>query len=313
MADSLPTVQVGRTDIRVPVLGLGCAHLGGARDTLRAVDTIYYALEHGCTFFDTAPKYWKCQSELHLGAALPGVPRDSYVLSTKVGRLVRGDGALVADYSRDGVLWSLEASLKRLRLDRIDILHIHDADNHYEQALNETLPALADLRGQGVIRAIGAGMNQWEMLADFAREGDFDCFLLAGRYTLLEQRALELGRISQEQRIGLFLGGVYNSGILATGAQPGAQYNYEDAPQEVLERVSRLEAVCAHYGVALPAAALQLPLAHPGVTALVVGAESPDQVASNLEALETPIPAELWTELKQQGLLREDVPTPGAE
>ena len=315
MIGTFPRKRVGRTRLEVPVLGLGCAPLGGLYAPVPegdALATVRLCLESGVSFFDTAPFYGEGLSERRAGAALTGVPRDEYVLATKVGRLVLPEGGVRFDFSRDGVLRSVEESLGRLGLDRVDVLHIHDADRHYREALEGAFPALAELRRQGVIGAVGAGMNQWEMLADFARDADFDCFLLAGRYTLLEQGALEeFLPLCLEREIGVFLGGVYNSGVLASGAVPGAKYNYADAPPEVLERVRRLQEVCEHHGVPLNVAALQFPLAHPAVTSVVIGARSSAEMGANMGALREPIPAELWAELKAEGLLQEAAPTPG--
>lgn len=314
MTHTLSTNRLGRTRLEVPAVGLGTAPLAGLYAPIpeaQARETVAYCLSSGVTFFDTAPFYGAGESERRLGAALAGVPRDAYVLATKVGRLIGPDGSVTFDFSRDGVLRSLEASLERLRLDRVDILYIHDPDDYPDQALTEAFPALADLRSRGVIGAVGAGMNQAEMLARFAREADFDCFLLAGRYTLLEQGALDgLFPLCREKGIGIILGGVLNSGILATGAVPGAKYEYADAPAEVLDRVARVEAVCARHAVPLRVAALRFATAHPAVTSLLTGAESPRQVEDNLAALQTPIPAELWTELEAEGLLRADAPAP---
>ncbi len=305
---------VGHTYLRVPPMGLGTAPLGGMYTSVseeQAVETVRHALEHGMSFLDTAPFYGAGRSEQYVGSALQGVPRDTYVLATKVGRLVRADGSIVYDFSRDGVLRSLEESLQRLKLDRVDILHIHDADNHYREALDNAFPALAELRDQGAIGAVGAGMNQWAMLSDFARNADFDCFLLAGRYTLLEQGALdEFLPLCEQKGIGVFLGGVFNSGVLASGSGPEAKYNYSDAPAEVTERVARIEAVCARHGVPLPTAALQFPLAHPAVTALLVGARSATENEANLAALEAPVAPQLWADLKVEGLLSEHAPVP---
>ena len=314
LLQDMPTRVAGRTGLVLPVLGLGCAPLGKLPSFTpegQALDTVSYSLENGVTFFDTAPLYGRGMSEQRLGAALSGVPRDSYVLATKVGRLVLPDGSVRFDFTRDGVLRSIEESLERLQLPRIDILHIHDPDNHPREALDVVFPVLADLRSQGVIRAVGAGMNQAEMLAHFARNADFDCFLLAGRYTLLEQGALdELLPLCQEKGIALFLGGVLNSGILATGAVAGAKYNYADAPPEILERVRRIEVVCSRHRVPLRVAALQFPLAHPAVSSMVVGAISPQEVEQNLQALDIAVPMDVWEELRAEGLLHEEAPVP---
>jgi D-threo-aldose 1-dehydrogenase len=317
MTDSTTTLPVGRTALRAPRLALGTGPLGNLYQTIsekQAVETIQAAFNSGVKFFDTAPLYGAGQSERFLGTALRGIPRDQYVLSTKVGRLVRPDGTIKFDdydFTREGVLRSFEASLARLIIDRIDILHMHDPDDHYQDVLDKAFPALAELRAQGVIRAIGAGMNQWQMPAEFARHADFDCFLLAGRYTLLEQGGQEFFSLCQSKGISVFLGGVYNSGILATGAQLGAKYNYIDAPPEILERVRRIEAACARHGVSLRSAALQFPRAQPAVHALIIGAQSAAEFKETLQALNTPIPSELWAELRAEGLLAEFVPVPG--
>jgi len=314
--DSQATLPVGHTSLLAPRLALGTGPLGNLYQVIpekQAVETIQAAFNSGVHFFDTAPLYGAGLSERYLGTALRGIPRDQYVLSTKVGRLEQPDGSIrfdKLDFTRDGVRRSFEVSLERLKIERIDILHMHDPDDHYRDVLDFAFPALAELRSQGVIRAIGAGMNQWQMLAEFARHADFDCFLLAGRYTLLEQGGLELFSLCQAKKISIFLGGVYNSGILATGARPGAKYNYVDAPPEILERVRRIEAVCARHGVSLRSAALQFPRAHPAVHALLVGAQSATEFNETLQALRAPIPPKLWTELRAEGLLAESVPVP---
>ena len=294
---------LGRTGLEVSTLGFGAAPLANLyRDISesQAVATVQAALEQGITYFDTAPLYGRGLSEKRLGVAMAGVARSRYVLSTKIGRLVQDDGSLVWDFSRDGVLRSLEESLARLRCESIDIVHIHDPDSgpgYYRQAMDEAYPALDDLRRQGVIRAVSVGINQWQMLMDFARDGEFDCFMLAGRYTLLEQGALPLLDLCAEREIGILLAGVFNSGILASGARPGAKYNYRDAPAEMMDKTRHLEEVCARHGVSLRAAALQFPLGHPAISSLVIGCSAPQRIADNLELLETAIPVELWREL----------------
>jgi D-threo-aldose 1-dehydrogenase len=262
-------------------------------------------------FFDTAALYGAGLSETRLGAALRGVPRDSYRIASKTG-WDTSDGTNRNNFSREWTLFSVEASLQRLGLDYLDIVHVHDPDCCQQQALDEAFPALYGLRDQGVIRAVGSGMNQWEMLAHFARNAEVDCFLLAGRYTLLEQGALPLLALCQEKGIAVFPGGVYNSGILVTGPVPGARYNYAPAPPEIVERARRLEAVCARHGVPLHVAALQFPLAHPAVRALVVGANTPDEFLAAVNGLDVPIPAELWTDLRAAGLLAAEAPVPSA-
>jgi D-threo-aldose 1-dehydrogenase len=313
----METRPLGRTDLRVSRIGLGTAPIGHLYAPVpedQAQATVRAALDAGITLFDTAPLYGAGLSERRLGTALAGLPRAAFVLSTKVGRRVQPDGSVVFDWTRDGILRSIEESLVRLGLERIDIVHLHDVDAAFSDpaeahraALDVAFPTLAELRAQGVIGAIGAGMNQWEMPAHFARHADFDCFLLAGRYTLLEQGGLPLLRLCRKRGIAVLLGGVFNSGILATGARPGAKYNYADAPPDVLARVARLEAVCAEFGVPLATAALHFPLRHPAVTALVLGAVAPAEVRQNLAALAAPVPPELWQAFGDAGLADTDI------
>jgi D-threo-aldose 1-dehydrogenase len=326
----LEKAPIGKTGLRVTRLGLGGGPLGGLyRDPSDpdAAATVQRALELGLNFFDTAPLYGHGKSERRLGRALAGRPPDSFVVATKVGRvLVPEDAARVEspwfdhpdafrpvfDFSHDGVMRSLEESRKRLSVERIDVVHIHDPDDHYDQAVAEAFPALETLRRQGVIDAIGAGMNQAEMLARLARECDFDCFLLAGRYTLIDHTGLEeLLPLCLARRISIIVGGPYNSGILATGAQPGARFNYADAPSSLLERVRRIEVVCARHGVPLKAAALQFPLAHAAVASVIPGARSAAEVDENFRLMSHPIPRAFWRELRAAGLLPEEAPVPG--
>ena len=321
---------LGKSGLEVTRVGLGCAAIGGLYGDIpedQALEVVHRALSLGLNLLDTAPLYGYGKSEMRLGKALAGIPRDRFVLATKVGRLLVpkemgstdqdgqwGDPPPVRplfDFSYDAVMRSFEESLKRLKLDRIDILHIHDPDNHYEQAIRGAYPALDKLRGQGAIRAVSAGMNQSEMLARFAREGDFDCFLLAGRYSLLEQGALdELFPLCEQKNIGVMLGGTYNSGILAKKLQPGAKYNYADAPPEILERARRLQAVASRYEVSLKAAASQFALAHPVVATVIPGTRVPDRVDENLNVVQERIPADFWAELKAEKLIRPDAPVP---
>jgi D-threo-aldose 1-dehydrogenase len=305
---------LGKNGLAVPILGLGTAPLSGLYrhvEEAEASAVIHAALDQGVTLFDTAPLYGRGLSERYLGAALAGVPRERYLISTKVGRLFDDPhGSIVFDFSRDGVLRSLEGSLQRLHTDRVDILHIHDPDNHQEEALEEAFPTLEELRRQGVVAAIGAGMNQWEALLHFAHFADFDCFLLAGRYTLLEQGALPFLDACQAKGIGVLLGGVFNSGILATGAVPGAKHNYRDAPPDILHRTQAIQDICARHGVPLAAAALQFCCAHPAVASLVVGAVTPGEVQANAAGLQAPIPARLWEDLRVEGLVDAHAPAP---
>ena len=325
--------RLGATGLTVTRVGLGTAALGGLYDVVteeQAEATIARAWELGIRFFDTAPLYGHGLSERRLGAALAGRPRAEFVLATKVGRLLRADappddsqlsGGLerwkgvppvnpVFDFSYDGVLRSVEESLERLGVDRIDVLHIHDPDEHHDEALRGAYRALDRLRAERTIGAVGAGMNQVAMLVRFAREADFDCFLLAGRYTLLDQSALvELLPLCRERGIAVILGGVFNSGILAD-PRPGATYDYSVAPPELVERARRLAAVCGRHGVPLKAAALQFPLAHHAVTSILVGARSVAELEENLALLRLELPADLWSDLRGEGLLEEDAPTP---
>jgi D-threo-aldose 1-dehydrogenase len=320
-------VPLGRTALTVTRFGLGTAPLAGLFEEVeesKGVGVIQRAWDAGIRFFDTAPLYGHGLAETRLGIVLREKPRDEFTLASKVGRLLRADVPPepgqsfrgtppvnpTFDFSYDGVMRSVEESLERLGLDRIDILHIHDPDDHYEEALNGAYRALDRLRSDGVIAAVGAGMNQAEMLTRFAREGNFDCFLLAGRYTLLDQIALkELLPECVERGIAIIAGGVYNSGILAD-PKPGAHYNYQTAPAELLERARRIRDVCDQHGVPLKAAAVQFPLGHPAVSCVVVGCRSAAQLDQSIEMFEFDIPPALWRDLKSAGLLPDDAPTP---
>ena len=327
--DPLTKVQIGKTSLRVTRLGLGGAPLGGLFQDVQsgsAVATIRRALELGINFFDTAPLYGHGKSEMRMGEGLAGTAPGSRVLATKVGRVLVPvePGTLEKDefdnpapfkpefdFSYDGVMRSFHESLMRLQVGRIDILHIHDADDHYEQAIKGAYPALDQLRREGRIQAVGAGMNQAEMPARLAREGNFDCFLLAGRYSLIDHSGLkELLPLCIEKQISIIIGGPYNSGILATGARPGAKFNYADAPPEILERVRKVEDVCARHQVPLKAAALQFPLAHPAVAAVIPGARSVAELEDNFRLISHPIPADFWADLRKAKLIPPDAPTP---
>ena len=320
------TAEIGRTGLRVSRLGLGGVALSGAppaTDPQRptpedeGVALIRRSLALGLTYLDTAPMYGVGQSEARYGRALRGVPRDSFVLSTKVGRVLRPGAAgqpptWAFDFSAAGVRASFESSLTRLGLERVDILFVHDPDDHHAQAVAEAFPVLMELRAQGKVKAIGAGMNQWQMELDFARRGFCDCFLLAGRYTLLDQSALaEFLPYCLEQGIAVVAGGPYNSGILAVGPREGATYNYRPADAGMMEKARRIAAVCARHEVDLRAAALQLVVAHPAIVSVIPGARSIAEVEENVTLLERPIPVGLWAELKDAGLLDPAAPTPG--
>jgi len=322
-------------------LGFGSAPLGNLYRAIGDDDaqaTLNAAWDSGVRYFDTAPLYGLGLAETRFNRFLRDKPRDEYVLSTKVGRVLQvcspGKRADIGkffdvpsrryqfDYSYDGIMRSLEASFERLGVDRIDILYAHDLDifNHgtkeasdarIEEFMRSGYYALLSLRDQGVVKAIGAGLNEWEVCQTLAERGDFDLFLLAGRYTLLEQESLETFLpLCQSRGIGIVIGGPYNSGILATGPKAGAYYNYASAPQAVLDRVARIEAVCRNHGVRLIEAALQFPLQHGAAVSVIPGGQSVEEVRSNKAVLETPISPGLWAELKAQGLIREDAPTP---
>jgi D-threo-aldose 1-dehydrogenase len=269
------------------------------------------AWDAGVRFFDTAPLYGYGLAEQRLGAVLRTKPRDDFVISTKVGRLLRagappepgqafrGTPRLnpVFDFSYDATMLSVEESLLRIGLDRVDILLIHDPDEHFDEALQGAYRALDRLRSEGTVRAIGAGMNQAAMLARFARETDFDCFLLAGRYTLLDRTgAAELLPLCLERGIGVITGGVFNSGILAESG-PLLHYNYVQAPPDVMARASNIKAMCARHGVDVKAAALQFPLRHPAVASVLTGCRSASEVEENVRLSAAPVPDELWREL----------------
>ncbi len=318
----METREIGATGLPVTALGFGGAPVGNDiadGDEDLAIAAVQRAYEAGITYFDTAPIYGFGRSERRIGRALAGVPRDQIVISTKVGRLleprdggsVPGEVDVVFDWSRDGVMRSLEESLDRLGMDRVDIVLLHGPHDHYEAAIGEAYPVLADLRSQGVVTAIGAGMNEWEMSARFAREADFDCILLAGRYTLLDQSALaEFLPLCEEKGISVILGGPYNSGILASDLSAEATYQYAKAPPEILGRARRIASVCDRHGVPLNAAALQFGLAHPVVSSTIPGARDPSEVEDNARAASFPIPGALWEDLKEQGLLDRAAPAP---
>jgi D-threo-aldose 1-dehydrogenase len=322
------TVEIGRTGLRVTRLGLGGVALSGAppaTDPQRptpesdARALIQRSLALGVNYLDTAPMYGVGESERRYGQALRGVPRDRYVLSTKVGRVLRPGApgstqmTWAFDFSAPGARESFASSLERLGLERIDILLVHDPDDHYQQALDGAFPVLMELRAKGLVRAIGAGMNQWQMELAFAREGHCDCFLLAGRYTLLDQTALpEFLPYCVEHGIGVIAGGPYNSGILAVGAREGATFNYRAAAPEMLGKAARIGEVCERHGVPLKAAALQFILAHPAIVSVIPGARSLAEVEENVRMVEFPIPSVLWAELKDTGLIAAAAPIPGA-
>jgi D-threo-aldose 1-dehydrogenase len=315
-------VPLGRTGLTVTRLGLGCAPIGGLYEPVSDADAravVERAWELGLRLYDTAPLYGSGLSELRLGLALQSRPRAELVLSTKVGRRLRPNGKSAAmfegalplepffDFSYDGVLRSLDESLERLGLDRVDVVHIHDPDDHFEEARTGAYPALERLREEGVVQAIGVGMNQAELLARFARETDVDCLLLAGRYTLLDTDALaELLPLCLERGIAVIAGGVFNSGVLAGDVH----YDYAPAQPGVLARVRRLADVCARWEIPLKAAAVQFPLGHPAIACVLVGCRTAAEMEEDVALFELDLPAGLWEELRAEGLLPADAPVP---
>ncbi|WP_030674205.1 aldo/keto reductase [Streptomyces cellulosae] len=321
--------RLGRSGVEVSALSFGAAGIGNlyaelGDEQVRA--TVEAAWAVGMRYFDTAPHYGLGLSERRLGSALRERPRSAYTVSTKVGRLLEptdGGGDDLAngfavpathrrvwDFSADGVRRGLEASLERLGLDRVDVVYLHDPDDHAEQAFHEGYPALEKLRSQGLVRAIGAGMNQAEMLTRFVRDTDVDVVLCAGRYTLLDQRALaELLPAARERGTSVVIGGAFNSGLLAD-PKPGATYNYAEAPAELLDRALRLKAVADRHGTTLRAAALAFCAAHPAVASVLVGVRSAAEVHDCADQFAATVPAAFWQELRDTGLLPADAPVP---
>ncbi|MFI2262454.1 aldo/keto reductase [Streptomyces tubercidicus] len=321
--------ELGRTGVTVPPLGLGCAPLGNlyrAVPEAQAREVVRTALATGARYFDTAPHYGVGLSEERLGRALRGHDRTTYTLSTKVGRRLRplapgeraaGEGfvdtparARVRDLSRDGIRATLEASLTRLGVDAVDIVYLHDVEDRLREVYETGFPALAELRAQGVVRAVGFGMNHSDVLARLVADLDVDVVLCAGRWTLLERTALDdLLPVCARRGTSVVVGGVYNSGLLADPT-PGAPYNYAPAPAPVLDRARQLAAVCAEFDLPLKAAALRFPFGHPAVAAAVVGAAAPDEMAENARLFTHHIPDALWHTLVARGLLDADLPLP---
>jgi D-threo-aldose 1-dehydrogenase len=334
--------KIGKTTLEVTELGLGGAPMGGFRATISdaaAMALTDAAYDGGVRYFDTSPYYGYGRSELRMGAALREKPRDAYVLSTKIGRVLhamkpgekppadfRDNGlpgfAPVFDYTYDGVMRSLEHSHLRLGLARIDIALIHDVDfwttkdravldARFKTVMDGGFKALDELRKAGIVGAIGVGINEADTSLRFMQAGDFDCMLLAGRYTLLEQGGLAAFLPECVKRnVSVILGGPYNSGILTGGVKPGATHDYATAPAHLIEKAQRIEAVCQRHGVELGAAAMQFPLFHPAVCAVIPGALSVAEVTQNIARLAARIPVELWSELKREKLLDPDAPTP---
>ena len=311
-------------------VGLGGAPLGnllGEVSDVEAIATVNAAWDEGWRYFDTAPHYGLGLAEERLGAGLRDKPRDAYVLSSKVGRIIyHADEAATDDegfavdttrrrrwdFSRDGVLRSIEDSLQRIGTDRLDVVFVHDPDDHYEEAVATAFPTLIELREQGVIGAIGSGMNQAAMLTRFVQEIDIDVIMLAGRYTLIDPDGLDdVLPACLEHNVQVVAVGIFNSGLLS---QPrpvaGATFNYEPAAQALLDKANKLADICESHGTTLPAAALAFPLAHPAVAGIAVGCRTPEEVHTNAALSRAKIPSTLWSDLKAAGLLREDAPTP---
>jgi D-threo-aldose 1-dehydrogenase len=333
--------RLGKTKIAVSQLGFGTGPFGNllekAEDSLtRAAVTA--ALDGGLNYFDTAPFYGHGLSEHRLGEALRPHDRSRAIVSTKVGRLLTPTRAAVTtpgpfagtlpfeiafDYSYDGAMRSLEDSLQRMGTSHVDIAIIHDVtakwrgdqfEASYRQAVEGAYKALDKLRSEGVVSAIGVGVNEVDTLERFAGDADFDCFMLAGRYTLLDTTALtRLMPTCVRKSISILLAAPFHSGILVTGAKPGAKFWYADAPQDVLDRVSRMERVCAAHGVSLQAAAIQFPLAHPAMGSIAAGYRNPGEVEAALAACRARIPGEFWAEMKAKGLIDPAAPTPAGD
>ncbi|MEL6467358.1 MAG: aldo/keto reductase [Pseudomonadota bacterium] len=330
--------KFGRVDLEVTAFGFGTAPIG---NIFREIDEqtsdamIQTAWDRGIRYYDTAPMYGHGLAELRTGQSLRWKNRDDLVLSSKVGRRLvpakrssidfapwtnAAPFALEFDYTYDGTMRAFEDSLQRMALERMDICFIHDIDvftrgdeqpEVFKQAMDGCWKALESLRDQGVVKAIGVGVNEWEVCHEALKQRDVDCFLLAGRYTLLEQDSLnEFLPLCEERGAAVVVGGGFNSGILATGAIEGAKYNYAPAPDHIMEKVRQIEAVCADYNVPLPAAALQFVVAHPAVPSFIAGTRTVDQLTKNLDWFSHTIPAEFWSDLKSKGLLRDDAPTP---
>ena len=338
----MPAISIrkfGPLGFDITDMGFGAAPIGNFLRPISEAETeamINRAWDAGMRYFDTAPYYGHGLSELRLGHYLRWKPREQFVISNKVGRVMKParrtdinfkpwvDGAAFRsqfDYSYDGTMRSFEDSLQRMGLEYFDILFIHDADRfthgpemqkvYFRQAVDGCYRALVDLRAQGLVKAIGVGVNDVDVMLDFMKVGDFDALLMAGRYTLLEQDALnELLPLCERRGTAIVIGGGFNGGILATGAKPGAKWNYAPAPDHIMAKVKKIETVCARHKVPLPAAALQFLLAHPAVASHVPGTRNVQQMNQNIELVAHPIPKAFWQELKAEKLLREDAPVP---
>jgi len=333
MIDVTTRARVGRTDLVVPRIGLGTAVLGNFQQAISdddAIAVIDRALARGVRYVDTAPLYGHGLAERRVGRAVATVPREELTLSTKVGRLLREgaprdesqyhDGVAfyrdvpsagpVWDFTYDGVRRSVAESLERTGAGRFDILLMHDPDDHLGEAASTGCRALRDLRAEGAVQAIGAGMNGSRPLAELVGACDLDVVLLAGRYTLLDQTAMgDLMPLCVERGVSVVVGGVFNSGILADPVA-GAHFDYLPAAADVLAKAAAIRSVCDRHGVPLPAAAVQFPLAHPSVCTVLIGPRTIEELEMDLSLFDVEIPPQLWTDLRREGLLGDDVPTP---
>jgi len=332
--------RIGNTELAVDALGFGCASLGNlyhAVSNEEATDILTSAWANGFRYFDTAPHYGQGLSERRVGDALRG--SGDYVLSTKVGRLLRPAGYAAErhgfistmpfdieyDYSYDGVMRSFEDSLQRLGLDRIDILYMHDIgpvthgdddDRLFPIAMDGGYRAMDELRQSCRVSAIGLGVNEYEVCERALEYGDWDCFLLAGRYTLLEQESLDTFLPKcVDRNCSIVIGGAYNSGILATGVSGKGPFNYDygPAPEEVVKKVAAIESLCGEFDIPMAAAALQFPLAHPAVASVIPGIGKVSRINQTLNLFATEIPDEFWSALSERGLIRDDAPTPASK
>jgi D-threo-aldose 1-dehydrogenase len=332
ITDAAPA-RVGQTDLFAPRVGLGTAALGNflqAMSDADAVAVISRALASGVRYIDTAPLYGHGLAERRVGQAIAGTPQAGLAVSTKVGRLLRAgaprddtqyhDGVSfykevpptgpMWDFSYDGVRQSVVESLERVGVGRFDVLHMHDPDDHLEQAATTGYRALRDLRAQGMVTAVGAGSNRSAPLAELIRACDLDVVLVAGRYTLLDQTAMaDLLPLCESRGVSVVIGGVFNSGILIDPV-PGAHFNYVPADQALLVRARAIQQICNKHDVPMAAAALQFPLAHPRVCTVLIGPRTIGELETDLSLFEVEIPAQLWADLRQEGLLGADIPTP---
>jgi len=329
LSKNLEKNSIGNTGLEITKIGMGGAPLGHL-DEITALKTLEKAFESGINYFDTAPLYGAGNSEKLYGKFLPNLDRDNFVISSKVGRLILPEeeakkyisnqditpaletnlkassykNNVVFNFTREGVLRSIEESLDRLNIDNIDVIFIHDPDDNYEIVLDETLPTLLELKKQGVIKAIGAGMNEWEMLLRFAEKGGFDCFLLAGRYTLLDYSALDkLLPACSKNEISIIIGGPYNSGILASDLSKASTYFYEPSPSNVIEKAKKIKKICDSFNVPLKAAALQFGLNHSSVASTIPGPRTPHEIEENIKMLAYKIDDKLWKELRDNNLI----------